>query len=266
MAETDPKAHYRPQLLQQDIAHALLHPDAPMPYRLDRAINNGNISAAARMDIYKNNVIGGLIEIIMARYPTIRPLVGDEFARAMAREYVLRNAPKAANMNEYAADYPDFIRSFTPAQDIAFLFDVAMLDGLEHHAYYAPDGLALRRENAAEYLPQILAGTARLNLHPSCGLMRSAYPILALQDFTRAGGDTAPEFNLDAGGQCVMVWRFGFRVEKRVIGAAPYVFLKTLRVEQDVHTALEYALTVDDIFNFEAFLQDMLPHDVFSIV
>jgi hypothetical protein len=265
MTQSKQKPLYHSQPLQQDIAHALLHPDTPMAPSLDAAINHGAISAAARLDIYKNNVIGGLTEIVLARYPAISALVGDEFSRAMAREYVLSSPAKSANMNEYAANYPDFIRAFSPAQDIAFLPDIAALEGLEHHAYYAPDGVVLSLINAAEFVPKIMAGTAKLGVHPSCGFLRSAYPILSLRDFARTCGDGAPDFDLDAGAQHVIIWRFGFRIEALSIDAPSYAFFETLQDTQDVHSALNSALEVDTTFNFETFLQQMMPRDVFTI-
>ncbi len=268
MSQSEPHAQrdYHAQDLQRDIAQALLHPDAPMPAKLTDAVNHGKISTQARLDIYKNNVIGGLIEIILARYPSISPLVGDEFARAMARTYVSGHPPKTANMNEYGADYPAFIQSFPPAQELAFLPDVARLEGLEHHAYYAPDAQALTSDNAAQYLPQILAGAVGVNLHPSCRFMRSAYPVLDLQNFAQSGGAETADFDLDAGAQQLMVWRCGLRVESLAIDEARYAFFGILQAKQDIHSALERALGVDDKFNFEALLQDMLPRDIFIIV
>jgi|TARA_R110002126_G_scaffold3263_1_gene18445 hypothetical protein len=256
---------YHAQALQQDIARALLRPDAPYAESLDAAVRQSKISTGARLEIYKNNVVGGLIEVVLARYPTIIPLVGDEFARAMAREYVLKNPPPSANMNEYAADYPAFIRGFTPAQNVAFLPDIAVLEGLEHQAYYAPDGAVLNLDNAAKLLPQIMAGAAKLDVHPSCGFMCSAYPLLSLQKFALTDDAAVQDFDLDAGGQHIMVWRLGFRVESLVIDAAAYVFFGTLQETQDVNHAFEAAIQCNATFDFETFLQNMMMRDAFII-
>lgn len=257
------KADFHPQKLQQALAQSILNPDAPYVRDLDNYVIENDISLAGRLDVYKNNVVGGLIDVLLARYPTLEKIVGDEFAHQMARTYILANYPRSGNLNEYGGDYADFINGFEPASGLPFLADIARLENLEHLAYYAPDGQEITLENAAEILPKIMDGKVDMCLHPSVGLLESAYPVLKLKRYTQIPNDQQGEFDLDQGGEQIMVWRFGFRIEAIELDKAPYALLSSLKAHGDLNAALEAAIACDAGFSFNKFWQETLPREIF---
>ena len=48
-----------------------------------------------RFDVYRNNVVAGLIAALGEAYPVVLRLVGLEFFRAMAAAYVTRRPPQS---------------------------------------------------------------------------------------------------------------------------------------------------------------------------
>src|SRR5271156_5271913 len=99
-------------------AAALTDPSAPAPAM---TIGREGRADTRRFGVYRNNVAVGLIKSLEARYPVTRRLVGDDFFRGMAGAYVAVNKPESALLLLYAADFPDFVRGFEPAQDLDYL-------------------------------------------------------------------------------------------------------------------------------------------------
>jgi hypothetical protein len=256
---------YKKQMLHENLTTAILQPDQAYPTDLDREVMSNDISVQGRLDIYRNNVIGGLIDVVMTRYPIVEILVGVEFARAMARSYILSAPPQSGNLNEYGTDYPAFIAQFPAAKSLPYLADMAQLEALEHLAYYAPDATLITLENAQLYLPQILSDTASLGLHPSAGLLQSDYALADLKAFSLNSEQSDAVFDISAAGQYVLVWRFGFSVELITLSRGEYSFLSVLHTGAGLNAALQSALSDDADFNFEAFWTVMLQQEIFTI-
>ena len=80
-----------------------------------------------RFSIYRNTIAVSLIGAIEARYPVMRRIVGEEFFRGMARAFVARNKPETPVILHYGTAFPDFVASFEPVRDLAYLPDVARI-------------------------------------------------------------------------------------------------------------------------------------------
>tara|TARA_R110002124_G_scaffold287216_1_gene471454 strand:+ start:147788 stop:148585 length:798 start_codon:yes stop_codon:yes gene_type:complete len=259
------KNAFNRQVLHENLAQSILQPDQAYPMALDEEIVSGDISLQGRLDIYRNNVIGGLIDVVMARYPIVEILVGDEFARAMARAYIISSPPVSGNLNEYGVDYPAFIAAFPAANSLPYLADIAQLEALEHQAYYAPEARLITLENAQEFLPRILANTASLALHPSVGVLKSEYALIDLKAFSLNAQNSDGVFDITAAGQSVLVWRFGFSVEVHALSLGEYSFLNMLHAGQGLSAALEAALNSDGNFDFEVFWTSMVQREIFTL-
>lgn len=81
-----------------------------------------------RFRVYQNNVFVSLIDALADIFPVTQQLVGDEFFRAMAREFVQNSLPTSPVISEYGRHFDDFIRGFTPANSVPFLADMAALE------------------------------------------------------------------------------------------------------------------------------------------
>ncbi|WP_100186198.1 HvfC/BufC N-terminal domain-containing protein [Marinomonas sp. BSi20584] len=82
----------------------------------------------ARFNVYRNNVYVSLIDALADIFPVTQMLVGEDFFRAMAREYVPLNPPKTPIISDYGDNFSDFVRHFEPAKSLPFLGDLAMLE------------------------------------------------------------------------------------------------------------------------------------------
>ncbi len=134
-----------------------------------------------RFAVYRNNVVSSLIDALADTFPVTCALVGEEFFRAMARVFVAAEPPRSPILAEYGNGFPAFIESFAPAQSIPYLVDVARLEILYLTAYHAADATPLDEAafRGALSHPNALP-TVRIRLHPSTGVLRSAYAACSL--------------------------------------------------------------------------------------
>lgn len=226
---------------QEDFYAALLDPERRCPEGL---FSSNGADPASRFAVYRNNVQSSLITALASSYPVVEQLVGDEFFRAMARIYVLGNAPHSPLMKDYGHDLADFIDGFGPAASVAYLSDVARLERLRTIAYHSADALPLSHEQ----IGAVLADPHTLNqlsveLHPSVKLLTSAFPVVAIrashqQNATLAGIDLSH-------GQNALVLRDGLEVHVLAIEPGACAFIRNLQNGQPLSRALEWAPAFD---------------------
>lgn len=188
---------------------------------------------ATALDIYRNNYRGNLQDALAAAYPVVEQLVGQDFFRLVAREYIAQHPSRSGNLHLYGAQLADFLAAFTPAKDLVYLPDIAALEWACHSAYYAPDVATLDINALAQVAPQQYP-VLTLALHPACHLLHSRYPVAAIwhahQPHTQIPA-TASDFriNLDSGACNVLVTRCAGNVCVDELPAADYHWLRQVQ-------------------------------------
>lgn len=145
-----------------------------------------------RLDVYRNNVLSSLIDALADIFPVVKELVGEAFFRAMAAMFVRQHPPRSRVLAHYGDGFPAFIEQFEPAQAVPYLGDVARLECARVCAYHAADAEPV----AAEAVSFALASGERIGelclvLHPSVGVVRSAYAVVSLWAAHHGAGDLA---------------------------------------------------------------------------
>jgi hypothetical protein len=93
---------HSPAEIEQAFAAALLDPELPVPAGvLGRAA-----AAPHRFAIYRNNFVAGLTQALRHRFPVSERLVGEDFFRAMARDYIAGHRPRSPLLMTYGDDFP----------------------------------------------------------------------------------------------------------------------------------------------------------------
>ena len=91
---------------------------------------------ADRLDIYRNTFVTGVTKALRLSYPAIHRLVGNDFFEGAAGVFIARHPPCAAYLDEYGADFPQFLRGFQPAAALEYLADVARLEWAVNRAIH----------------------------------------------------------------------------------------------------------------------------------
>lgn len=184
-----PEGAVKPASPQADLAAALLDPQQPCSPDL-RAWNGSD--PAARLAVYRNNVVSSLIDALAETFPVVQALVGVDFFRAMASVFVRRSPPRSRVLAHYGEGFAVFVEGFEPAASVPYLADVARLEMARVRAYHAADADPVE----AEAVQRALAcgdrlGQVCLSPHPSVSIVDSRYAVVSLWAAHQADGDLA---------------------------------------------------------------------------
>jgi hypothetical protein len=148
------------------------------------------IAAAERFAVHRNNAAVTLIEALRLVYPVVDKLVGAEFFAGTARAFIARHPPRTACLNDYGAEFADFLGAFPVAAGLAYLPDVARLEWAVNGSLNAPDDAALEPAALAT-LGESARGRVRFAPHPAVRLLAVRYPADAIWRAVRAGDEIA---------------------------------------------------------------------------
>ncbi|MDX2083038.1 MAG: DNA-binding domain-containing protein [Rickettsiales bacterium] len=101
----------------QEILQEILHP---------------NLEALARLDIYRNNVLGNFIAVLSSIFLVTKKILGEKNFCELAKKYCQKFPSKSGDLNEFGKKFPQFIKSCKPL----YLKDLAQLELLHHHSYF----------------------------------------------------------------------------------------------------------------------------------
>lgn len=242
------------------------HPDAvARPDRALAALFSGDESILPeRLKIYRNNIVTNLTDALVATYPLIKTLTGEEFATGLLRSYALKNPPREACLARYGAGLDEFIGTFEPAKGLPYLPDVARLEWAVNEAYYAEDDKALTPQDL-QSLPVENMSDMRLTPRSSVRLLESRWPLEAIRTFCLNHDEkNDATLDLNQGGCQLMVFRSGLVAEVVALEPAAYNFLQSLAGRKALGESLENTLKSFPAFDFQQFLQDHLKLETFT--
>jgi hypothetical protein len=178
---------------------------------LAAAVIGGRVSAAARLDIYRNNVTGNLTRALRLSYPAVERLVGEDFFAAAARRFIVASPPNVADLNQYGEGFADFLTSFEAAASVPYLPDVARLEWAVNRALHTPAAPSLTPEALIE-VPAERQAALRFRAHPTVSLLSLNYPARAIWDAVLTDdaderSDQLAAIDIEAGGEALAVLR-----------------------------------------------------------
>ncbi len=151
----------------------------------------GDASAAAeRFAVHRNNAAVTLIGALRLTYPVVDKLVGAEFFAGAAHAFIARHPPRTACLNDYGAQFAEFLAGFPAAAGLAYLPDVARLEWAVNASLNAPDAPVLAPTALAE-LDESARRRLRLVPHPAVRLLALRYPADAIWRAVRESDDAA---------------------------------------------------------------------------
>jgi hypothetical protein len=196
---------------------------------------------ADRLNIYRNTFITGVTKALRLTYPAIHRLVGADFFAGAAAPFIAQHPPRTACLDQYGAEFPDFLRSFQPAASLAYLADVARLEWAVSRAIHAADAgpLDLARLAALSLEDQVRVCFLP---HPSVGLLRADHPADTIWRGVLDGDDAAlSAIDLDGGPVHLLVERRATGVAVSRLDEPAWCFAKALCDSRPVAAALTVA-------------------------
>lgn len=116
------------------------------PDQLLQLIAEDGFDAAARLSIYRNNVVTRLTDTLSTAFPVVCKLVDRGFFEYAADAFLRQHLPAGGCLSEYGGNFPSFLAEFPPAAEPKYLPDVARLEWaihqLRHVAVLPPIAIA----------------------------------------------------------------------------------------------------------------------------
>jgi len=215
--------------LQRDFARTLLFEEAALP---DGLFAQGPIPAAEALSVYRNTVLGGLVDALGLSFPTVRRLVGEDFFDQAAVAYARSQPPAEPRLTGYGRAFPGFLEIYPGAVELAYLGDVARLD------------LAIDEAAAAPMLDRLLEieAAVRLSLPVSLAVIELQWPALKIREALEGDDDAElAEIDLRPAPRWCAVWRKGHDAAAKPLAPAPGRFLKALLAGAEASEALVLA-------------------------
>jgi hypothetical protein len=203
------------------------------------------LAPGARLNIYRNTFIGALTTALRLAYPAIYRLVGAEFFEGAAQIFVSEQPPRSAYLDEYGAEFADFLARFPPAASFSYLPGVARLEWAVNRALHAVDTEALEvtRLTAVDAVDH---GRIRFTPHPAVSLIRADSPVDTIWRAVLEQDNAAlAAIDLAAGPVWLIVQRQGAEVEVQRMSKAAWRFTAELYAGQPLQAALEMQLEID---------------------
>lgn len=216
-----------------------------------------------RFSVYRDNMLGSLVEALGDTFPVARQLVGDHFFETMAADFVRREPPAAPRLSRYGAAFPAYLRLIPQLSDLAYVADVADFEWARVDAYFA--GSAEEILTAGILLAQPAESLPQLSFKPVPSLRVIIAPT-AMHSIWTAHQATPPDLSgLDpwrAEAARLICTRHGIAAEPITLAHAR--FLQALEAGEPLISAAEIALGLDDSFDLQASLARELEVGSFS--
>lgn len=222
-----------------------------------------NYTLGAGIEVYRNNYRGNLQEALSGAFPVIEQLVGKDFFRQLARHYIEQFPSRSANLFDYGAQMAEFLATFSPAQTLAYLPDVAALEWACHLAYFADDAepldlISLAQVSAEEY------AKLGLQIHPACQVVYSRYPVadIWLAHQPQAANDF--QIDLESGASIALVSRKNNAVQVSKLNPDAAQWLKSVMTGKRLGEAMSEVLEIHPDFDLQSTLLALVALEVIS--
>lgn len=217
------------------------------------AIYSGNLQMESvlpvqNLHIYQNNVLTHLIQTLQNTYPLIEKLVGEDFFRICAKEYIKQYPSRSGNLNEYGEYFSDFLVKYEPVKELVYLTEVANFEWTCHILLTAASAnrvdVNLLKKIAPEQYEQI-----HFTLHPASKIIKFYYPILRIIELCQSDIDD----NIDLGedGVNLLIIRRDLDIALIQLPSSDFTFLSSLADNMSLAAALDATLLVDPSFTLD---------------
>ncbi|MBI3676984.1 MAG: putative DNA-binding domain-containing protein [Proteobacteria bacterium] len=235
---------------QAEMTAYLLSPPGPsVPDSLLALLPSDGPHNPKRFAVYKNNVYARLVDALRDTFPAVERLVGEEFFRYAAVQYVAQTPPRIGTLLAYGGSFPQFLSTFPPAGTVPYLSDVARLEYLYLESYHAPDAAPIvSLPSDREQL--------RPMLHPSARLMTSPFQVSRIWELNRSEA-TFDNVTLPQQREYLLIVRPEREVEVRRLSLGAYAAVLAFADGGSLAAAYEEATWANPSFDFAAHVETL---------
>ena len=180
----------------------------------------------SRLNIYRQTIFHSLENALRTSYPVIVKLVGDDFFRFLAQQYIQQYSSVSGDLSRYGDVFFQLLQSLPETAELPYLADVAQLEWYVQLAENSRDTTPFPIETliavAPEHYPDL-----QFFLHPSVNLLSSLYPIADIWQANQRDGDGVVE--LYTGEYYYLIYRVDYQVTVTSVNADQWAFLTAIQ-------------------------------------
>jgi len=203
----------------------------------DTWAHGDEISAAARLRVYRNNARGVFERALEATFPVVRSRVGQDYFAQLAHFYREAHPSRVGDLHEVGRHFAAFLRLHLAEGPYEWLADLAALEWAVAEAGVAADSDVSTAAALAGLPAEAVAGT-RFRFVPSLRCLSAGMPVLAVWRANQPGADRAA-VDLGTGAQFVLVHRAADDVQLRDAQADEFSFVVAMANGATLQAALE---------------------------
>lgn len=197
--------------LQKNFRLAIQQGDASTGI-LPAIVDDGAIAPEQRLQVYQNNFLLTLADNLQAVFLLTENFVGEIFLREAIKQFIRKQPPKEAALDEYGAEFADFFENYEHAEDVIYIADIIRIEWAIHRL---------------QYVSPVTATAGKFVLNPHVRIIESDYPLLNL--WMVGQGQLMPEaVHLEQGGQTVCVVLDGGEIKLYPLTTEEMALLKTI--------------------------------------
>lgn len=214
--------------------------------------------------VYRNTVLKGSTDALLANFPTIERLVGADWLKAAAAIYTRQSPPTDSRLLHYSSDFPGFLDAFEHAREMPYLGDVARLDLLWTEVHCAKDEPDINPSALASLSQKELASSRLIPRAASRWAWFPDHPAYTIWCFNREQRDM-PDV-LDWRGEGALLTRKQGQVCWEAASAADCTFLDACAAHLPLELAAGKALEVQPDLDVADLITRLLSADAFVAV
>lgn len=235
--------------LERDFVRAVLGLDDARPVFLA----GDPASVAERLAIYRRAIFANYRNALAATYPVVLQLLGAQPFRAAVDAFVRAQPSTCGDLNGYGDAFPAFLADGEHADRLPGLADVARLEWAIDEAHRAADadadGTPERVLASLAAVPADRLSEATLRLDPSCRLLASDYPVLAIWKANQPGNTGDTTVPSDASGDALLVRRDAGGIGIERLAPGDYAWLAAFAAGATFAAAIDAASRADPGFD-----------------
>jgi hypothetical protein len=220
----------------------------------DLGIVAGGPGPAARIAVYRNNVLGNYRRALAATYPVVRQLVGGPEFDAAVAAFVRAHPSLHGDVNRYGGEMARFLGAYPAARKLVYLPDIARLEWAIDQANIAADAPPLDLAKLSA-VPVAALGELRFALHPSAQIVKSRYPIFRIWQTNQPGCTGGDSVDRGEGGDVLLVRRAPDGVIIERLRPGEHAFLVALARHKRLDEAEQRGASAEATFDLAEVLQ-----------
>ncbi len=236
--------------LQRSVMRAVLDdaPDAATPF-----IASQGIAARNTLGIYANTARSNFTASLIASFPVIRRLVGEDYLRQAARACHARHGSLSGDLQFAGAGLAQYLAQTHGAGEYFYLGEVARLEWLLQETLLAADHSPLDLAKL-HHVPTADYDNLVFRLHPTARLFASEFPCLAIWE-ANVGDAEPPVIDLGSGPDRVLTLRDAGQLVFHRLSPGELGFLESLQAEKTFATAVTRGANAGSEFDATTALQ-----------